>query len=207
MWDNIRFRYREHIVKIRTSQKLLLTGLLLTVPGCIRDKLSIPAPLPEPPLPLGSSVRPMMDLQEMHGEANDFVIHEHEWVAGTSRLNPAGEAHLRQIAARSGQVPFPVLVENSSEETAALIEGCPPCDKLDEDRRNVVIAALTLMGVPGASQRVVVSPALAAGLTSAEAEQAYGGTIRNSGAGGGGGFGGGGGGGFGGGGGGGFGGR
>jgi uncharacterized membrane protein YgcG len=182
-------------VNIRTTQKLLLTGLLLTVPGCIRDKLSIPAPLPEPPLPLGSSVRPMMDLQEMHGEANDFVIYEHEWVAGTSRLNPAGEAHLRQIAARSGQVPFPVLVENASEETAALIEGCPPCEKLDEDRRNVVIAALTLMGVPGASQRVVISPALAAGLTSTEAEQAYGGTIRNSGGGGfGGGFGGGGGG-------------
>jgi uncharacterized membrane protein YgcG len=137
----------------------------------------------------------MFDLQEMHGEANDFVLYEHEWVAGTSRLNPAGEAHLRQIAARSGQVPFPVLVENSSEETAAMIEGCPPCDKLDEDRRNVVIAALTLMGVPGASQRVVVAPALAAGLTSAEGEQAYGGSLRNNGSGG---FGGGGGGGFGG---------
>lgn len=171
-------------MKTRTSQKLLLTGLLLTVPGCIRDKLSIPAPLPEPPLPVGSSVRPMMDLQEMHGEANDFVLYEHEWVAGTSRLNPAGEAHLRQIAARSGQVPFPVLVENSSEETAAMIEGCPPCEKLDEDRRNVVIAALTLMGVPGASQRVVVAPALAAGLTSTEGEQAYGGSIRNNGSGG-----------------------
>jgi hypothetical protein len=182
-------------VKTRTSHKLLLTGLLLTAPGCIRDKLSIPAPLPEPPLPVGSSIRPMFDLQEMHGEANDFVLYEHEWVAGTSRLNPAGEAHLRQIAARSGQVPFPVLVENSSEETAAMIEGCPPCDKLDEDRRNVVIAALTLMGVPGASQRVVVAPALAAGLTSTEGEQAYGGSIRNSGSGG---FGGGGGGGFGG---------
>jgi hypothetical protein len=179
-------------VKNRISQKLLLTGLLLTAPGCIRDKLSIPAPLPEPPLPVGSSVRPMMDLQEMHGEANDFVLYEHEWIAGTSRLNPAGEAHLRQIAARSGQVPFPVLVENSSEETAAMIEGCPPCDKLDEDRRNVVIAALTLMGVPGASQRVVVAPALAAGLTSTEGEQAYGGSIRNNGGGMGGGMGGGG---------------
>lgn len=168
-------------MNIRTSQKLLLTGLLLTAPGCIRDKLSIPAPLPEPPLPLGSAVRPMMDLQEMHGEANDFIVYEHEWVPGTSRLNPAGEAHLRQIAARSGQVPFPVLVENASQETASLIEGCPPCEKLDEDRRNVVIAALTLMGVPGASQRVVVSPALSAGLTSAEAERAYGGAMLNNG--------------------------
>ncbi|MFM7040174.1 MAG: hypothetical protein ACKO2L_20910, partial [Planctomycetaceae bacterium] len=64
-------------MRTRTSQKLLLTGLLLTVPGCIRDKLSIPAPLPEPPLPVGSSVRPMMDLQEMHGEANDFVLMRH----------------------------------------------------------------------------------------------------------------------------------
>lgn len=161
------------------TRRILIAGCLLAAPGCIRDKLSIPAPLPEPPAALGSSVRPIMDLQEMHGEAGDFVIHEHEWTPGTSRLNPAGEAHLRQIAARSPQVPFPIIVENASGEAAALIEGCPPCEKLDEDRRNVAIAALTLMGVPGASQRVVVAPALSAGLTSAEAEQSYNATLRN----------------------------
>jgi hypothetical protein len=167
-------------VKTQTTRRILIAGCLLAVPGCIRDKLSIPAPLPEPPAVLGSSVRPMMDLQEMHGEAGDFVIHEHEWTPGTSRLNPAGEGHLRQIAARSGQVPFPIIVENASTETAAMIEGCPPCEKLDEDRRNVTIAALTLMGVPGASQRVIVGPALSAGLTSTEAEQSYNSTLRNT---------------------------
>lgn len=169
-------------MKTQTTRRVLIAGCMLAFPGCIRDKLTIPAPLPEPPAVLGSSVRPMMDLQEMHGEANDFVIHEHEWAPGTTRLNPAGEGHLRQIAARSAQVPFPIIVENASSETAALIEGCPPCEKLDEDRRNVVVAALTLMGVPGASQRVVVAPALSAGLTSTEAEQSFNSTIRNSGA-------------------------
>jgi uncharacterized membrane protein YgcG len=147
----------------------------------------------------------MLDLQEMHGEASDFVIHEQEWFPGTSRLNHAGESHLRQIAARSAQVPFPIIVENASEENAELIEGCPPCEKLDEDRRNVVIAALTLMGVPGASQRVLIGPALSPGLTSMEGERAYNGALRGTGSGfggngsgGNGGFGAGGGGGFGG---------
>jgi len=136
-----------------------------------------------------------MDLQEMHGEASDFVIYEHEFVAGTSRLNPGGEAHLRQIAARAGQVPFPIIVEAASTELAALIDNCPPCDRLDEDRRNVIVAALTLMGVPAAGQRVIVGTALSAGIPSVEAERAYGNSVNNAGSGSGGGFGGGGGGG------------
>ncbi len=170
---------------INKSGRLLLAGCLLTTAGCIRDRISVPAPLPDPPAPIGSSVRPIMDLQEMHGEASDFVIYEHEFVAGTSRLNPAGEAHLRQIAARAGQVPFPIIVEAASTELAALIDNCPPCDRLDEDRRNVIVAAMTLMGVPAAGQRVIVGTALAAGMPSAEAERAYGNSLSNGGGGGG----------------------
>lgn len=166
------------LVAGNNRKSLLLAGCLLASSGCIRDRISVPAPLPDPPAPVGSSVRPIMELQEMHGEASDFVIYEHEFVAGTSRLNPAGEAHLRQIAARAGQVPFPIIVEAASTELAALIEGCPPCDKLDEDRRNVIVAAMTLMGVPAAGQRVIVGTALSAGIPSAEAERAYGSSLN-----------------------------
>ncbi|MFM7836183.1 MAG: hypothetical protein ACKPJD_30680, partial [Planctomycetaceae bacterium] len=123
------------------------------------------------------------DLQEAQGEAADFVIYEHEFVAGTARLNPAGEAHLRQIGARAALVPFPILVENSSEEIAAMVENCPPCAELDTQRRSVVVAALTMMGVPAASQRVLTSPALSAGLTSAEAERSYSGAVQGAGGG------------------------
>ncbi len=167
------------------SLRMLLAGCALSVSGCMRDKITVPAPLPEPPAALGTSVRPMLDLQEAQGEATDFVIYEHEFVAGTARLNPAGEAHLRQIGASAALVPFPILVENSSEEIAAMVENCPPCAELDAQRRNVVVAALTMMGVPAASQRVLTSPALSAGLTSAEAERAFGGAIQGNGAGGG----------------------
>lgn len=165
------------------SVRVLLLGVVVSATGCMRDKITVPAPLPEPPAALGSSVRPMLDLQEAQGEAADFVIYEHEFVAGTARLNPAGEAHLRQIGARAALVPFPILVENSSEEIAAMVENCPPCAELDTQRRNVVVAALTMMGVPAASQRVLTSPALSAGLTSAEAERSYSGAVQGAGGG------------------------
>jgi len=170
-------------VKTAKSLRVFLAGAVVTAAGCMRDKISVPAPLPDPPAALGASVRPMLDLQEAQGEASDFVIYEHEFVAGTARLNPAGEAHLRQIGARAALVPFPILVENSSEEIAAMVENCPPCAELDAQRRNVVVAALTMMGVPAASQRVVTSPALSAGLTSMEAERAFGGAMQGSGGG------------------------
>jgi hypothetical protein len=163
-------------VSTSISLRMLLAGCALSVSGCMRDKITVPAPLPEPPAALGTSVRPMLDLQEAQGEATDFVIYEHEFVAGTARLNPAGEAHLRQIGARAALVPFPILVENSSEEIAAMVENCPPCAELDAQRRNVVVAALTMMGVPAA---------LSAGLPAAEAERAFGGAIQGNGAGGG----------------------
>jgi len=172
-------------LKVTTGKSLrvILAGALVASAGCMRDKITVPAPLPDPPAALGSSVRPMLDLQEAQGEASDFVIYEHEFVAGTARLNPAGEAHLRQIGARAALVPFPILVENASEEISAMVENCPPCAELDTQRRNVVVAALTMMGVPAASQRVLTSPALSAGLTSVEAERAFGGSVQGAGSG------------------------
>jgi hypothetical protein len=44
---------------------------------------------------------------------------------------------------------------------------------LDMQRQRAVVAVLSSLGVPDASQRVVVAPALAEGLTSNEAEAAY----------------------------------
>mgnify|MGYP003335187590 FL=1 len=171
-------------MKTYSFLRVIMLGSLVSTPGCIRDKITVPAPLPEPPAALGTSVRPMLDVQEAQGEASDFVIYEHEFVAGSARLNPAGEAHLRQIGARAALVPFPILVENSSEEIAAMVENCPPCAELDTQRRNVVVAALTMMGVPAASQRVLTAPALSAGLTSVEAERAFSGTVQGTGGGG-----------------------
>jgi hypothetical protein len=48
-----------------------------------------------------------------------------------------------------------------------------PNPKLDMARREVVVRAMSALGVPDADQRVVVSPALTAGMSSSEAEAAY----------------------------------
>ena len=151
----------------------LALGLAILVPGCWSARASIPLPLPNPPAQLGSTVNPFLDAQEMEGEANDFVVYQHEFVTNTADLNPHGVAHLQQIAARTSSAPFPVIVEASEASPATGQPVSFGCSGIDQMRRERIINILTSMGVPGASQRVVVGPALSPGLTSHEAEQVY----------------------------------
>lgn len=148
-------------------------GASMSVCGCMRHQISVPAPVPDPPAQLGSSVNPSFEIQELHGEASDFVIYEHEFAGNSSKLTPEGESHLRQIAARLPQVPFPVIVENASPDVGPDDPGFVPCADIDSQRRATIAAALTLMGVPGAGQRVIVGPPLSAGITAGEADRSY----------------------------------
>lgn len=141
--------------------------------GCWHIRGSIPAPLPVPPAPLGSSVNPLLEMQELQGEANDFVVYQHEFIKDTAELNPDGFAHLQQIAARASQTSFPIIVEMSEPTMSSGQPGFAGCSSLDQMRRERVAASLTLMGAPVAAQRVVVGPPLSAGLTFGEAEGAY----------------------------------
>ena len=151
----------------------LALGLAILVPGCWSSRASIPLPLPQPPAQLGSTANPFLEAQEMGGEANDFVIYQHEFVTNTAELTPNGVAHLQQIAARSPSAPFPIIVEVSEASPATGQPVSFNCSGIDQMRRERIINILTAMGVPGASQRVVVGPALSPGLTSNEAEQIY----------------------------------
>ena len=142
--------------------------------GCHHDKC--PYPCPEVPPPLGTISDPVWQLQETNAEASDFVVHEHEFVGNTPRLNAAGEDHLKQIAARAPQTPFPVLIEPSSMSPAAgTVHGFPVHNnpQLDQDRRTVIVQALVMMGVEDAEDRVTIAPALTPGFESFEAEGAY----------------------------------
>jgi hypothetical protein len=158
----------------------------------------------EAPIPLGTLSDPFWQKQEANAEASDFVVHDHEFIRNTNRLNDAGEQHVKQIAARADETPFPVIVEpssmtrNDADKYGFPIHGNPD---LDLHRREIIVRALTEMGVREADKRVVVSPALTPGFQQFEAERAYYngfGTRGNSGFGGFGGAGGGFGGGFGG---------
>jgi len=128
------------------------------------------------PKPLGALSDPIWQKQEENAEASDFVIHEHEFVGNTIRLNADGENHLKQIAARLPGTPFPVIVEASTMGTRATdTHGYPvhPDPELDLQRRELVVAALTNLGILEAEQRVVVGPALTPGFEDREAEAAY----------------------------------
>lgn len=145
------------------------------------------------PSPLGTLTDPIWIAQEENAEPAKFVLYQHEFVYNESRLNWAGEDHVRQIAARlhAGQ-NFPVLVERSKTSKREDTQYKYPIHlnpELDMQRRAVIVQVLTAMGIPDAEQRVVVSPPLSRGLQDGEAERSF---LRSfSFGGGGGGFGGG----------------
>lgn len=148
-----------------------------------------------PPMPNGTLSSQIWRGQEHNAEASDFVIHEHEFVLGGTRLNYAGEDHVKQIAARlqTGQ-QFPVLVERSRHTVRATDEYKYPVHLnpvMDMARREVIVQALLAMGLPDAEQRVVVAPAYVPGYTGNEAQAAYLRGLQGNFGGGGGGFGGG----------------
>uniref|UniRef100_A0A7C4QNY9 Lipoprotein n=1 Tax=Schlesneria paludicola TaxID=360056 RepID=A0A7C4QNY9_9PLAN len=128
------------------------------------------------PKPLGTISDPIWQQQESNAEASDFVVHEHEWIGNSIKLNAAGVEHVKQIAARAAEVPFPIIVERSSMSPKAGTKYQFPVhgdETLDMNRRTLVVQALQQMGVHDAEQRVVVGPALTPGFQEFEGERAY----------------------------------
>jgi hypothetical protein len=117
---------------------------------------------------LGQVTDSHWETQQTNAEASDFVFYDHEFVGDTAKLTPLGEKHLQQVALRIGQVPFPVVVEQS-------INNKTP--KLDGERRQAIIGKLTRLGVCKVEERVVVAPAITEGITAQEGEAAYYSTI------------------------------
>lgn len=129
------------------------------------------------PYPLGTISDPVWRTQESNAEASDFVIHEHEWVANSESLNDMGISHLMRIAARSSEVPFPIVVEPSSQSIreATTRHHFPVHNdiELDMRRRQVIVEALARHNVADAETRVQIGPATAPGFESFEGEDAY----------------------------------
>lgn len=147
-----------------------LAGLLT---GCCNDKCSFLGAVT--PAQLGALSDPFWQKQEENAEASDFVIHEHEFVENTIRLNRAGEEHLMSIASRAATTPFPIIVQTSSLSPPAHDENGMPVHgnvALDVSRRELVVQALTRFGLQDAEDRVVVAPALTPGFEGFEGERA-----------------------------------
>lgn len=175
----------------------LALACLLTVPlltGCATrwNRIRAVYQTPAPPAPLGTVIDQINQTQEANAERSDFVIYMHEFrltmdgkdrTVGTTELNDAGKDHVKQIAARLPQHPgCLVLVQRSLTSFTPGTEfeyPVNPNPELDMKRREVIVRALTAMGVPDADQRVVVSHALTPGQKSIEAERDYSQAISN----------------------------
>lgn len=169
-----------HTFGIRLSPWLGAVCLMsmLFAGGCARHCDDVGCP-PRPPQfpPVGHLTDPVWKAQERNAEASDFVIHQHEFIGNTGRMNQAGEEHLKQIAVRANQVPeFPIHIEPSMTTVREGDEYGYPIHKnpkLDAKRRELVVLALTSMGVADADRRVFTAPATAPGFEYFEAERAY----------------------------------
>lgn len=150
---------------------MMFGSILLTQPGC-KNKCPVHTPI----APLGSISDPIWQKQEENAEASEFVIHQHEFVGNTIRLNLAGEDHLKQIAVRARKTSYPVIIERSMMSPKADSKYGYPVNNdatLDDQRRQLVVKALLAMGVEDAESRVVVAPVYAPGFESFEANRAY----------------------------------
>lgn len=152
----------------RIAGLLILAGLLS---GCAATKarfdswlysskgLSVPETLP-----LGSVNRAHYHTMQTNAEAADFIMYQHDFVGETADITPAGRDRILEIAARSRQTPFPIIIERSWNNSNP---------ELDQHRRNLIAQVLNDLGTPEADQRVIVAPAYGPGITSNEGEFDY----------------------------------
>lgn len=116
-------------------------------------------------MPLGSIVRSHWHVMETNAEAADFILHRCDFVDNSSELTPAGQSRIAEIAARMPTTPFPVIVQQSQNNSDP---------ELDQIRRDLVVRVLSDLGNPDAARRTFVSQPYSNGVNSMEAEQDFG---------------------------------
>jgi len=162
----------------------------------------------ESPLPLGAVTDPHWHAMVTNAQSSDFVIYQHEFIGATAQLNQLGQDHVKQIARRLADVPFPVVIEPVSfrpfdnrqfeekeftdvnrERREVLEVDRARRDVVDADRRAEIDAArrqeivhfLSSLGYPYANERVFVAPAYAIGISGIEGARNYNQTLNQNG--------------------------
>ena len=123
--------------------------------GCARHRgeLAGYASVIAPVTPRVVSHKPTVD------PSQPIAWREHEFDEGSSRLNGAGEEHLRKAAAELAESPRQVALE----PVPAASE--PDADRrrqLDQERRDVLVQRLLAMGIADSDSRVVIAAPQAA---------------------------------------------
>ena len=146
-----------------------LLGVSLAVPAaragegnnrwyCINNCATIPKGAQ--PAPLGTYVNKFIEIQSGIAEADDFVLYKHMWYRAGTELGPLGRYQLDLISRRLANVPFPVVIETTKN------------DSLDQQRRDIIVSLLAARGFSDPS-RVVVAFPQAEGLYGDEAPRLY----------------------------------
>ena len=117
-----------------------LVVLTLSVSGCFHHNTrrgSRMGPEVDRPFVLGHATDAFWETQQTNAEAADFVFYDHEFVGDTAVLSPAARRHLESVAIRLGKVPFPIVIEQSRNNTKP---------DLDRQRRRSILEQLGRMG-------------------------------------------------------------
>ena len=136
---------------------MLTIGLAAT--GCRSQ-----GPPHDRPFPNGQASDSFWETQQTNAEAADFIFFDHEFVGETAELAPGAKRHLESVALRLEHVPFPVVIEQSSNDTNP---------ELDQSRRKVIVEQLAKIGITNCEKRVIVANAFPAGITAIEGERNY----------------------------------
>ncbi len=143
---------------------LWLVLLAMAQAGCCQDGQKpcndiTPGAIPQPN---GTYACQWIHGQMARADQDNFVIYQYEWSADATqaeatKLTPFGQEHLARIALGLCQVPFPVVIEPSSDQ------------RVDESRRLAVLEALAYNRVPIMPDRVILGRPEAEGLYGQEA--------------------------------------
>ena len=118
--------------------------------------------------PLGSSVYAHARTQAGNGQAARMVFYHYDFVDGTSQLNTRGRDKLASVAATLPATFLPIVVERTPKEPG-----------LDQSRKSVLLTELNRGSFPVASERILIGPSIANGMTGFESLLIYGNQVQN----------------------------
>jgi hypothetical protein len=109
------------------------------------------------PQPNGTYACQWMRAEKARAAEDNFVVYQYEWSSNGKKLTPSGREHVAGIAQRLDQMPFPVVIEPSSD------------DRVNSARKAAVMEVLSNCGAQVSADRVIVGRPEAEGLYGAEA--------------------------------------
>jgi hypothetical protein len=118
--------------------------------------------------PLGEAAYAHARTQAANGLAARMVFYHYDFVDGSSKLNLRGRDKLAEVAATLPTTFFPVVVERT-----------PNQPDLDQSRKSVLLAELGRGSFPVPSERVLIGPSIANGMTGFESLLIYGRQLSN----------------------------